>query len=109
MQWGNLTEKWPEFPNVIGAFDATPHSIYRPVSESQGPFYSGHRHYHCMNTQLVKDNRGKIRFIQAGFLDSTHDATSDRLKEPIGPGLNRDIPLNARLLADEATLMKERY
>ena len=55
-----------------------------------------------MNTQLVIDNDGNIRFVQAGFLGSTHDATSYRLMEPIGPGLNLDIPPNASLLADRA-------
>lgn len=95
LEWGNLMGNWPEFPNVIGAIDSTPHEIYCPLS-----FYSGHRHYHCMNTQLVIDNEGNIRFLQAGFLGSTHDATSYRLMEPIGPGRNLDIPPNAILLAD---------
>ena len=102
LEWGNLMGNWPEFPNVVGAIDSTPHQIYRPLSEAQRPFYSGHRHYHCMNTQLVIDNDGNIRFVQAGFLGSTHDATSYRLMEPIGPGLNLDIPPNASLLADRA-------
>ena len=55
-----------------------------------------------MNTQLVIDNDGNFRFVQAGFLGSTHDARSYRLMEPIGPGLNLDIPPNASLLADRA-------
>ena len=69
-------ENWEEFPNVVGAIDTTPHEIYRPLIEPQRPFYSGYRHYHCMNTQLVMDNEGHIRFVQAGFLGSTHDAVS---------------------------------
>ena len=55
-----------------------------------------------MNTQLVMDNEGHIRFVQAGFLGSTHDAVSFRLMEPIGPGRNLDLPPNAKLLADKA-------
>lgn len=70
--------KWPEFPSVVGAIDTTPHEIYRPLTEPQRPFYSGHRHYHCFNTQLVMDNMGHIRFLQAGFLGSMHDAVSSR-------------------------------
>ena len=102
LEWGNLIGNWPEFPNVVGAIDSTPHQIYRPLSEAQRPFYSEHRHYHCMNTQLVIDNEGNIRFDQAVFLGTTHDATSYRLMEPIGPGLNLDFPPNVSLLADMA-------
>lgn len=49
-EWANLMGNWPEFPNAVGAIDTTPHEIYRPLSEPQRPFYSGYRHYHCMNT-----------------------------------------------------------
>ena len=93
---------WEEFPNVVGVIDSTPHEIYRPLIEPQRPFYSGYRHYHCMNTQLMMDNEGHIRFVQAGFLGSTHDSVSFRLMEPIGPGRNLDLPPNAKLLADKA-------
>ena len=55
-----------------------------------------------MNTQLVMDNEGHIRFFQAGFLGSTHDAVSFRLMESIGRGRNLDLPPNAKLLADKA-------
>ena len=98
MEWGNLMGNRPEFHNVTSAIDAIPHRIYRLLSEPQRPFYNGHRHYHCMNTQLVIDNQGNIRFIQAGFLGSTHDAPSYRLMKPIGPGIYLGIPPNARLL-----------
>ena len=73
---------WEEFPNVVGVIDTTQHEIYRPLIEliePQRPFYKGYRHYHCMNTQLVMDSEGHIRFVQAGFLGSTHDAVSFRL------------------------------
>ena len=59
LEWGNLMGN----PNVIGAIDGTPHQIYRPLSEAQGPFHSEHRHYHCMKTQLVIDNEGNIRSV----------------------------------------------
>ena len=93
---------WEEFSNVVGAIDTTPHEIYRPIIEPQGLFYSGYRHHHCMNTQLVMDNERHIRFVQAGFLGSTHDVISFRLMGPIGPGRNLDLPPNAKLLADKA-------
>jgi len=63
-EWNNLMGNWPEFPNAVGAIDATPHEIYRPLSEPQRPFYSGHRHYHCMNTQIVIDNEGHTDFCK---------------------------------------------
>ena len=81
---------WPEFPNVVGA------------TEPQRPFYSGYLHYHCINTQLVMENEGHIRFVQAGFLGSTHDAVSFQIMEPIGPGRNLDFLPNAKLLVDRA-------
>lgn len=93
--WNNLMGNWPEFPNVVGAIDGSPHEIYRPLTEPQRLYYSGHRHYHCMNTQMIIDNEGHIRFLQSGFLGSTHDALSFRLMGPIGA-----LPPNAKMLAD---------
>ena len=101
-EWNNLMGTWHEFPNAVGSIDVTPHEIYRPLTEPQRLFYSGHRHYDLMNTQLIVDAEGHIRFLQAGFLGSTHDALSFRLMEPVGPGRNLDLPPNARLLADRA-------
>ncbi|XP_028515131.1 uncharacterized protein LOC110239909 [Exaiptasia diaphana] len=101
-EWNNLAGNWPEFPHVVGAIDSTPHEIYRPITEPQRLFYSGHRHYHCIHTQLVIDNQGNLRFVQAGFLGSTHDATSYRLMTPIGPGRPLALPPGLKLLADKA-------
>ena len=100
--WANLMGNWPEFPNAVGAIDTTPHEIYRPLTEPQRPFYSGYRHYHCMNTQRVIHNEGHIRFAQARFLGSTHDVISFQLMEPISPRRNLDFLPNANLLADKA-------
>ena len=55
-----------------------------------------------MNTQLVMDNEGHTRFVQAGFLGSTHDVVAFRLMESIGRGCNLDLPPNAKLLANKA-------
>ena len=55
-----------------------------------------------MNTQIVMDNEGHIRFVQAGFLGSTHNAVSFRLMEPVAPGRNLDLPPNVKLLSDKA-------
>ena len=48
--------------------------IYRPQVEPQAQFYSGHCHYHVMNTQLILDNQENIVFLQAGFFGSMNDA-----------------------------------
>lgn len=54
-----------------------------------------------MNTQLVMNNEGHVRFFRGGFQGSTHDAVSFRLTEPIGPeglgipGHNLDQPPSA--------------
>ena len=45
-----------------------------------------------MNTQLVMDNEGHIRYV---------DAVSFRLMEPIGTGRKLDLPPNANLLDDK--------
>ena len=94
-EWNSMRNAWEQFPNALGCIDVTPHEICIPSTEPQRQFYSGHRHYHLLNTQLVCDNQGHIRFIQAGFVGSTHDALSFRLMEPIGPGMVLDFPADA--------------
>lgn len=100
-EWDAMRNTWQHFPNAVGCIDATPHEILVPSIEPQREFYSGHRHFHLINTQMICDNRGHIRFLQAGFLGSTHDSQSYRLMEPIGPGLTLDIPLGVVFLADK--------
>ncbi len=73
-EWENMRGNWRSFPDAVGCIDGTPHEIYRPETEPQENFYSGHRHYHLMNTQLIVDNIGNIVFLQAGFLGAMNDA-----------------------------------
>ena len=73
-EWNALRGIWPPFPDAVGCIDGTPREIYRPEVEPQWEFYSGHRHYHLMNTQLIVDSLGNIVFLQAGFLGSMNDA-----------------------------------
>lgn len=100
-EWDMMRGEWRSFPDAVGCIDGTPHEIYRPESEPQGHFYSGHRHYHLMNTQLVVDNQGNIVFLQAGFLGAMNDAGNYILMERIGPGTRFDMPLGVVLLADK--------
>ena len=44
---------------------------------------------------MICDNNFHIRFLQAGFFGSTHDAQSFRLMEPIRPGMALDILIDA--------------
>lgn len=101
-EWTNMIGNWIDFPNAVGTIDVCPHEIYRPLTEPQRLYYSGHRHYDCLNTQLVIDNEGHIRFVQTGFMGSTHDAASYRLMTPIGPGRPLNLPQGAKILADKA-------
>lgn len=100
-EWNSLRGNWRYFPNAAGCIDGTPHEIYRPQVEPQRDFFSGHRHYHIMNTQLIVDNVGNIVFLQAGFLGSLNDAGNFNLMDRMGPGTNYDMPPGVVLLADK--------
>ena len=82
-EWNALRGNWPSFPDAVGCIDGTPHKIYRPQVEPQRDFYSGHRRYHLMNTQLIVDNIGNIVFLQAGFLGAQDDSTNYNFMERI--------------------------
>ena len=100
-EWNRMQGEWRFFPDVVGCIDGTPHEIYRPQVEPQAQFYSGHRHYHVMNTQLIVDNQGNIVFLQAGFLGSMIDAGNFILMDRIGPGTGYDMPGGTVLLEDK--------
>ena len=100
-EWNTLRGNWVSFPNAAGCIDGTPYDIYRPLVEPQREFYSGHRHYHLMNTQIIVDNLGNIVFLQAGFLGGQNDAANFLLMERIEPGTDHDMPVGALLLADK--------
>ena len=85
-EWNEMRNTWSEFPNAVGCIDVTPHEIQVPSTEHQRKFFSGHRHFHLLNTQLICDNRGHVRFLQTGFFESMHDAHTCRLMTPVGPG-----------------------
>ena len=86
-----MRNTWSEFPNAVGCIDVTPHEIQVHSTEPQRETFSVHRHFHLLNTQLICDNRGHIRFLQTGFLGSMHDAHTFRLVELVGPGILRVV------------------
>ncbi|CAH3112659.1 unnamed protein product, partial [Porites lobata] len=83
-EWNRMQGEWRFFPDAVGS-----------------QFYSGHRHYHVMNTQLIVDNQGNIVFLQAGFLGSMNDAGNFILMDRIGPGTAYDMPRGTVLLEDK--------
>ena len=93
-EWNSVRGTGNNFPNAVGCIDLTPHEIQRPQTEPQREFYSAHRHFHLLNTQLICDNRGNIRYLQTRFLGSMHDSQTIRLMEQIGPGLALDVRVN---------------
>ena len=61
----NLPGHWTKINVCVGAIDGTSHEIYRPnVNQQQ---YSGHRYFHCLHTQVIVDNTGKIVYIVSVF------------------------------------------
>lgn len=51
-EWRDLRNNWPEIPMAVGAIDGTSHEIYRPMTEPQQMYYSGHRNYHAITRKL---------------------------------------------------------
>ena len=100
-EWRSLQGVWEEIPSAVGAIDGTSHQIYRPV-EHQEQFYSGHRHVHCIHTQVVIDNEKRLRLVTSGFRGHANDAQTYQLMGDIGPGLEYDFPDDCYILADKA-------
>ncbi|CAG2212839.1 unnamed protein product [Mytilus edulis] len=98
--WHRRNGKWPEMPNVLGCIDGTSHEILVPQTEPQEEFYSGHRKFHCIHTQVVIDNEKNICHIHSGFLGHDNDAFAYQQMKRIGPGLDLDFPANGFILAD---------
>ena len=64
-EWDGMRGAWQHFPNAVGCIDVTPHEILVPSDEPQRQFYGSHRHFHLLNTQMLCDNRGHIRFLSS--------------------------------------------
>lgn len=100
-EWVSFGGKWHDMPSVVGMIDATSHRIYRPKTERETLYYSGHRHFHCVHTQIIVDNNGVLRYIKSGFKGHNNDATTFRQLPAIGPNEELDFPPNHYLLADK--------
>jgi hypothetical protein len=63
-----------------------------PLRELQRQYYSGHRHCHCVHTQVVIDNRKKIVHVESGFRGHNNDDNTFDMMTPIGDGRTLDFP-----------------
>ena len=107
VQWPNLNEWrekrgiWPKLQAAVGAIDGTSIEIYRPQVEPQEIYFSGHRHFHAIHTQVVIDNTGTICYIESGFLGHQNDAQQFMLMRQIGHDPALPFPQDCVLLADK--------
>ncbi|XP_061179072.1 uncharacterized protein LOC133187673 [Saccostrea echinata] len=99
-EWLSMRGRWDNMQNVVGAIDGTSHEIYIPQTEPQQEFYSGHRKYHCIHTQVIIDNEKSIRYVHSGFLGHENDAHAYANILEIGPGQELDLPAGLFILAD---------
>ena len=98
-EWGSMRGAWPQLPNAVGSIDGTSHEIYIPIVEPKEHYYSGHRQYHAIHTQIIVDNCGMIRYIQSGFVGHLNDAQQFALTDQLGTDL--EFPDNCYLLGDK--------
>lgn len=98
-EWRQLRGRWRRLPEAVGAIDGTSHEIYIP-QEDQHLYYSGHRSYHCIHTQVIIDNNLNIRHVESGFRGHNNDAQVFHMMTPIGDRMTLDIPPDCFLLGD---------
>ena len=90
--WRSMLGIWTNLSMAVGAIDGTSYRIYRPEVEPQELYYLGHRHFHCIHTQVVSDAYGTIRYIDL------NDAQQFGLMRQLGTDLI--FPEELCLLAD---------
>ena len=100
-EWGEKSGTWEKLPMAVGAIDGTSTEIYRPLNEPQELYFSGHRHFHSIHTQVVVDTSGKICHVESGFLGHQNDAQQFAMMPQIGQNKELDFPDGLVLLADK--------
>ena len=99
-QWLSMKGNWPSLPGVVGAIDATSHEIYTPGHDFRS-YYSGHRKFQCVHTQIIVDNDNNIRYVYSGIQGKENDAKSYRNLPTLGPkGTTLYLPDDCWILAD---------
>lgn len=99
-EWMSMTGIFKDIPSAVGCIDGTSHRIYRPETEDQRQFYSGHRSYHCFHTVVVITATKHFAYIGSGFLGHCNDARCLSLMPSVGDGQELDFPPDRYLLAD---------
>lgn len=97
MEWKSMRGTWAGLRNAVGCIDGTSHEIFIPTV-SQRYFYSGHRKYHWLHTQIIIDAKKKIRYVESGFKGRNNDAQIFRMMWSIGKEDNLNFPPNCQLL-----------
>jgi len=83
-------------PDDSAIVDATEQRVERSsVDETQKRFYSGKRKAHTVKTQIVVNERGRIRHVSDSVPGSTHDLTLLRQS-----GLKTELPEGIPLIGD---------
>ena len=90
---------WDKLPVAVGAIDGTSHEVYKPGTEPQEQYFSGHRQYHAIHSQVIVGNSGVIRHVESGFLGHQNDAQQFRLMRQIG--IDLPFPDQCFLLGDK--------
>ena len=99
-EWLSKRFNWPSLPGVVGCIDGTSHEILTPEDDNR-TYYSGHRRYQCIHTQVIIDNNQNIRYVHSGIEGHENDAQSYRKMPKMGPdGSALYIPEDCWILAD---------
>ena len=72
---------WTKLPMAVAALGGSSHRIYRPEMKPQELYYSGHRHFHCLHTQVDCGAYGTIHYIEIGNAGHLNDAHPFRLMQ----------------------------
>ena len=97
-EWRSVTGRWQELPGVVGVIDGTSHEILAPAPHIQRRFYSGHRKYHCIHTQIIIDNKN---YVHSGILGHMNDAQSFNSLSDISPKAGLPFPRETFILGDK--------
>lgn len=100
-EWAGHRGTWVQLPATVGAIDGTSHEINIPTTEPQQQYYSGHRNYHAIHTQIITDTNGTIVHVECGFLGHMNDAQQFALMSRIGPNEDLDFPPDLYILGDK--------
>ena len=100
-EWRCFTGRWHEIPRFVGVIDGTSHEILAPAPHIQRRFYSGHRKYHCIHTQIIIDNEKNIGNVHSGILGHMNDAQSFNSLPDISPKAGLPFPRETFILGDK--------